>query len=76
MQTDCRHHVDDVPFGSSTLGKGGWITPDIDPSDLARVRCTWTAGYTLRRSSLGRAAQYVTVDPSTTVSVPRSGRCQ
>src|SRR5580765_8280002 len=29
--------IDDVPYGSSTGLGGGYIAPDIDPSDLARV---------------------------------------
>ena len=29
--------VDDMPFGSSTLLGGGFLVPDIDPSDLARI---------------------------------------
>jgi iron complex outermembrane receptor protein len=58
--------VDDVPYGSSTFSGGGWITPDIDPSDLTRVEVLRGPQGTLYgASSLGGLIRYVTADPST-----------
>lgn len=58
--------VDDVPYGSSTFIGGGFITPDIDPSDLARVEVLRGPQGTLYGvSSIGGLLKYVTIDPST-----------
>ena len=58
--------IDDVPYGSSTSLGGGYIAPDIDPSDLARVEVLRGPQGTLYgANSLGGLIRYVTVDPST-----------
>jgi iron complex outermembrane receptor protein len=57
--------VDDVPYGSSTAFAGNQ-TPDIDPSDLARVEVLRGPQGTLYgASSMGGLLKFVTVDPST-----------
>jgi iron complex outermembrane receptor protein len=61
--------IDDVPFGpSSTYGAGGGggiPTPDIDPTDLARVEVLRGPQGTLYgTSSIGGLVKFVTVDPS------------
>lgn len=57
--------VDDVPYGSSTVLGGGWILPDFDPSDLARVEVLRGPQGTLYgASSLGGLLKYVTERPS------------
>lgn len=66
--------VDDVPYGSSTVLGGGWILPDFDPSDLARVEVLRGPQGTLYgASSLGGLLKYVTERPSL---VGFSGRVQ
>lgn len=56
--------VDDVPYGSSTAEGGGFLMPDIDPNDLARVEVLRGPQGTLYgASSLGGLIKYVTVDP-------------
>ncbi len=59
--------VDEVPYGSNTtLGGGGFGTPDLDPSELARIEVLRGPQGTLYgASSLGGLLKYVTVDPST-----------
>ena len=58
--------IDDVPYGSSTSLGGGYIAPDIDPSDLARVEVLRGPQGTLYgANSMGGLIKYVTVDPST-----------
>lgn len=58
--------VDDMPFGSSTLLGGGFLVPDIDPSDLARIEVLRGPQGTLYgASSIGGLIKYVTQDPST-----------
>jgi iron complex outermembrane receptor protein len=58
--------VDDIPFGSSTYLGGGPVTPDFDPSDLARIEVLRGPQGTLYgASSIGGLIKYVTVDPST-----------
>jgi iron complex outermembrane recepter protein len=58
--------VDDMPFGSSTIGGGGLVVPDFDPGDLARVEVLRGPQGTLYgASSLGGLLKFVTVDPST-----------
>lgn len=58
--------IDDVPYGSSTSHGGGYIAPDIDPSDLARVEVLRGPQGTLYgANSMGGLIKYVTVDPST-----------
>ena len=58
--------VDDMPFGSSTLLGGGFLVPDIDPSDLARIEVLRGPQGTLYgASSIGGLFKYVTHDPST-----------
>lgn len=58
--------VDDMPFGSSTLLGGGFLVPDLDPSDLARIEVLRGPQGTLYgASSIGGLLKYVTQDPST-----------
>jgi outer membrane receptor protein involved in Fe transport len=58
--------IDDVPYGSTTALGDGFIAPDIDPSDLARVEVLRGPQGTLYgASSIGGLVKYVTVDPST-----------
>src|SRR4029077_16305041 len=58
--------VDDMPFGSSTVGGGGLVVPDFDPGDLSRVEVLRGPQGTLYgASSLGGLLKFVTVDPST-----------
>ena len=58
--------VDDMPFGSSTVGGGGLVVPDFDPGDLSRVEVLRGPQGTLYgASSLGGLVKFVTVDPST-----------
>lgn len=57
--------VDDVPIGPSTVIGGGYFTPDLDPSDLARIEVLRGPQGTLYgASSMGGLLKYVTVDPS------------
>jgi len=57
--------VDDIPFGSSTALGNGFLVPDIDPSDLARVEVLRGPQGTLYGAdSIGGLIKYVTVDPS------------
>lgn len=54
--------VDDIPFGAFTRE----YSPDVDPSDLARVEVLRGPQGTLYgASSMGGLIKYVTVDPST-----------
>lgn len=58
--------VDDMPFGSSTLLGGGFLVPDLDPSDLERIEVLRGPQGTLYgASSIGGLLKYVTQDPST-----------
>lgn len=58
--------VDDVPYGSSSGVASGYVAPDIDPSELARVEVLRGPQGTLYgASSMGGLLKYVTVDPST-----------
>lgn len=58
--------VDDVPFGSSTGLGWGYVVPDIDPSDLARVEVLRGPQGTLYgANSMGGLLKFVAVDPST-----------
>jgi outer membrane receptor protein involved in Fe transport len=59
--------IDDVPTGSSlALAEGMLTSPDLDPSDLARIEVLKGPQGTLYGSdSLGGLIKYVTVDPST-----------
>lgn len=58
--------VDDVPYGASTGNGGGFLPPDIDPNDLARVEVLRGPQGTLYgASSMGGLFKFVTLDPST-----------
>jgi iron complex outermembrane recepter protein len=59
--------IDDVPVGSgSEIVFGNFSSPDIDPSDLARIEVLKGPQGTLYGAdSLGGLIKYVTVDPST-----------
>ena len=58
--------VDDMPFGSSTVLGGGYLVPDLDPSDLERIEVLRGPQGTLYgASSIGGLVKYVTTDPST-----------
>lgn len=59
--------IDDVPVTASTLAGGGQITsPDLDPSDLARIEVLKGPQGTLYGAdSLSGLIKYVTVEPST-----------
>jgi len=58
--------VDDMPFGSSTVLGGGYLVPDLDPSDLARIEVLRGPQGTLYgASSIGGLVKYVTTEPST-----------
>ena len=59
--------IDDVPAASSTAdGKGEYMTPDLDPSDLAQIEVLKGPQGTLYGAdSLGGLIKYVTLDPST-----------
>ncbi len=66
--------VDDMPFGSSTVLGGGFLVPDLDPTDLARIEILRGPQGTLYgASSVGGLIKYVTSDPST---AELSGRIQ
>ncbi len=58
--------VDDVPYGSSSARGLGFLVPDLDPSDLARIEVLRGPQGTLYgASSMGGLLKFVTVDPST-----------
>lgn len=58
--------VDDVPYGASTGLGGGFISPDIDPSDISRIEVLRGPQGTLYgASSMGGLLKFVTVDPAT-----------
>ena len=58
--------LDDVALGSSTSIGGGYVVPDLDPSDLARIEILRGPQGTLYgASSIGGLLKYVTADPST-----------
>jgi outer membrane receptor protein involved in Fe transport len=66
--------VDDVPFGSEIAFGGGFVAPELDPSDLQRVEVLRGPQGTLYgAASMGGLLKYVTVDPSTDAV---SGRIQ
>jgi outer membrane receptor protein involved in Fe transport len=66
--------VDDVPFGSAVAFGGGFVAPELDPSDLSRIEVLRGPQGTLYgASSMGGLLKYVTVDPSTDAA---SGRVQ
>jgi outer membrane receptor protein involved in Fe transport len=57
--------IDDVPYGASTSYGGGFIAPEIDPGDLARIEVLRGPQGTLYgASSMGGLVKYVTVDPT------------
>lgn len=57
--------IDDVPFGSSNAFGGGFVTPELDPADLARIEVLRGPQGTLYgAASMGGLLKYVTVDPS------------
>jgi iron complex outermembrane receptor protein len=58
--------LDDVSFGSSTSTGGGYVAPDLDPSDLTRIEVVRGPQGTLYGAgSIGGLLNYVTADPST-----------
>lgn len=58
--------IDDVPFGSSNAFGGGFVTPELDPADLARIEVLRGPQGTLYgAASMGGLLKYVTLDPST-----------
>ena len=58
--------VDDAPFGSTNTLGSRTSTPDLDPSDLARIEVLRGPQGTLYgASSIGGLLKFVTVDPST-----------
>jgi len=59
-------YIDDIPFGSSTnAALGGWLSPDLDPSDLERIEVLRGPQGTLYgASSLGGLLKYVTAQPN------------
>lgn len=58
--------IDDVPYGGSIAFGGGFIVPDIDPSDLTRVEVLRGPQGTLYgANSMGGLIKFVTIDPST-----------
>jgi len=58
--------LDDVALGSSTSIGGGYVVPDLDPSDLARIEILRGPQGTLYgASSIGGLLKYVTAEPST-----------
>ena len=58
--------IDDVPYGSSISNGGGFITPDLDPSDLKSIEVLrGPQGPLYGASSLGGLLKFVMVDPST-----------
>lgn len=58
--------IDDVPFGTSTGVAGGFIVPDLDPSDLAQIEVLRGPQGTLYgASSMGGLVKFVTIEPST-----------
>ena len=61
-------YVDDTPYGSSTSAAlGGWLQPDLDPSDIQRVEVLRGPQGTLYgASALGGLIKYVTKQPSLT----------
>ena len=60
-------YIDDVPIGSSTMfAAGGFLTPDLDPADLARVEVLKGPQGTLYGASApGGLLRYVTRVPDT-----------
>jgi iron complex outermembrane recepter protein len=66
--------VDDVPFGSTTGYGGGYVLPELDPSELDRIEVLRGPQGTLYgAASLGGLFKYVMIDPSTSAF---SGRFQ
>jgi iron complex outermembrane recepter protein len=58
--------IDDVPTGASTSYGGGFLAPEVDPSDLDRIEVLRGPQGTLYgASSMGGLVKYVTVSPST-----------
>lgn len=59
--------IDDVPFGSSiVLGGASATTPDLDPSNIARIEVLrGPQGALYGASGSGGLIKYVTLDPST-----------
>ncbi len=66
--------LDDVSLGSSTSIGGGYVIPDLDPSDLASIEILRGPQGTLYgSSSTGGLLKYVTADPALEAS---SGRIE
>jgi outer membrane receptor protein involved in Fe transport len=57
--------IDDVPYGASTAQGSGYLVPDLDPGDLARIEVLrGPQGALYGASSIGGLMKFVTVDPS------------
>ncbi|HET9449105.1 MAG TPA: TonB-dependent receptor [Steroidobacteraceae bacterium] len=58
--------IDDIPYGGNSLFAAGFATPEVDPSDLARLEVLRGPQGTLYgAATLGGLLKFVTVDPST-----------
>jgi iron complex outermembrane recepter protein len=58
--------IDDIPYGGNSLFASGFATPEVDPSDLARLEVLRGPQGTLYgAATLGGLLKFVTIDPST-----------
>jgi outer membrane receptor protein involved in Fe transport len=57
--------LDGIPLGSETALGGGYVTPELDPSDLQRIEILrGPQGTLFGAASMGGLLKYETVDPS------------